>query len=228
MRVITYNIRGGLGLDGRRDTRRIAQIVAAAHPDVACFQEVHQRLPWSGWQDQPGLLRRELEMPFTFQKCFGYAWGGYGLGIATRLPIRRVLRHRLPGRGEPRGALEVQIEDKGQPIAVFCTHWGLSEEERAAQAQQMSQWVQTAPRPVLVCGDLNDVPSVGSVQDMMRAGSLQDAGAADNALTYPADAPRERIDVILYSGELRVTQVCVLPATASDHRPLVVDFTWNI
>ena len=228
MRVLTYNIRGGLGMDGRRDTRRVARVVAAENPDVVCFQEVHQRLPWSGWQDQPGLLKRALGMPLTFQKCFGYPFGGYGLGVASRFPLRRVRRRRLPGRGEPRGALEVQLDWDGRGLSVFCTHWGLSAAERAAQAAQMTRWVQAAPRPTIVCGDLNDAPSADYVQEMLRVTRLQDAGAHDDAPTYPADTPRARIDVLLYSGELRVSQARVLPATASDHRPLVVDFTWDV
>ena len=45
MRVMTYNIRGGLGMDGHRSIERIGAVVRDAGADVVGLQEVHQRLP---------------------------------------------------------------------------------------------------------------------------------------------------------------------------------------
>ena len=134
MRVMSYNIRGGLGMDGHRDTARIAQIVGSQAPDVVCFQEVHQRLPWSGWVDQPRRLRRSLGLAFIFQANLPIGIGGYGLGVATHFPVLHVRRHRLPSAGETRGALEVEMETPEGAVTIFCTHWGLDREERARQA----------------------------------------------------------------------------------------------
>jgi endonuclease/exonuclease/phosphatase family metal-dependent hydrolase len=227
MRIITYNIRGGLGMDGRRETTRIADFVRALAPDIVCFQEVHQRLPWSGWINQPRILAKRLGMPFVFQKCVWLPWGGYGLGIATRFPVRHVTRCPLKSGKEPRGALRVQVATPQGPLSIFCTHWGLDERERSIQARQMTFLVGAAIDPVVVCGDLNDVPEASYIQQFVREAGLRDAGQEENAPTYPSDAPKSRIDVLLYPAMWSVTDVFTPPSLLSDHLPVVVDIDYG-
>ena len=221
MRVLTYNIRGGLGMDGVRDTARIAQVVIDSAPEIVCFQEVHQCLPWSGWTNQPALLARHLGMHFVFQKTINTLVGGYGLGIATSGEIISVLRHRLPGTGERRGALELTCQTKGQTLTVFCTHWGLKDAERIEQARFLAKRVGEASTPVIVCGDFNEGSEGLAVAELLRLTGLRDAGDAGNAPTYPADNPRARIDYILHSPSLAVVTLNVLETEASDHRPVL-------
>ncbi len=40
MRVVSWNIHGGVGHDGRRDLGRVARVLADARCDVAALQEV--------------------------------------------------------------------------------------------------------------------------------------------------------------------------------------------
>ena len=227
MRILTYNIRGGLGMDGRRDTARIAAAVAAQAPDVVCFQEVHQRLPWSGLIDQPRRLAKALGMEFTFQANLNVGIGGYGVGMATNYAVGSVERHFLPSEGEQRGALEVRLETPYGPLTVFCTHWGLKREERQGQAARMTQWVAAAPRPLIVCGDLNEAFGADYIQAMLRETGLRDADAAADRPTYPADAPCARIDALFYSDGLRLETLTVGDSQASDHLPLWADLTWD-
>ncbi len=227
MRIITYNIRGGLGMDGRRDTARIADFVHALAPDIVCFQEVHQRLPWSGWINQPRILAKRLGMAFVFQPCVRLPWGGYGLGIATRFPIRHVIRCQLKSVKEPRGALRVEVATPDGPLSIFCTHWGLGERERSIQARQMTFLVGAALDPVVVCGDLNDMPEASYIQQFVQEAGMHDAGQAENALTYPSDAPRARIDVVLHPAMWRTTRVFTAASALSDHLPLVVDMDYG-
>jgi endonuclease/exonuclease/phosphatase family metal-dependent hydrolase len=227
MRVMTYNIRGGLGMDGHRDTARIAEVAAARSPDIICFQEIHQRLPWSGWIDQPRRLRHALHRPFVFQANVHYGFGRYGVGVATRFPVLHVCRHRLPSQGESRGALEVALKTPDGPLMVFCTHWGLTLEERKRQAQALSKHVRAAIGPVLLCGDLNDRPETDYIQAMLGETGLCDWGADSHLPTYPADAPDARIDVIFASTGLVRERLDVIVTQASDHLPVVADLRWS-
>ena len=143
---MTFNIRGGLGMDGPRDTTRIADLVNDENPDIVCFQEVHQRLPWSGWIDQPGRLTVGLRMPFVFQANLRVGFGGYGLGIATHYPIFSVARHRLPSRKEQRGALTILLETPHGPVNITCTHWGLDQDERRSQAAALTDILKNTDR----------------------------------------------------------------------------------
>ncbi len=211
-------------MDGRRSLARIADAVNGCAPDVVCLQEVHKRLPQSGWANQPEQLERLLAMPVLFFACVPVPFGGYGVAVASRWPVVRVRRHALPGTGERRGALEATLQrPHGETITVFCTHWGLRDRERERQAAQLAQWVNGARSPVIVCGDFNEGPDGAAWQHLVRQTGLADA-AENSGPTYPADAPRARIDAILCSPSLSVTGAGAVPTLASDHLPVWADF----
>ena len=128
MRVMTYNIRGGLGMDGRRDivAHRRSRARLGSRTSSA-FRKSTSASPWSGFADQPAACSNVLGMPFVFQANVNYAFGlgGYGLGIATAYPVLgvtpaapaqpgRTARRPASGHGDALGAL-----------TVLNTHWGL-------------------------------------------------------------------------------------------------------
>lgn len=225
MRIVTYNTRGSLGMDKRRLTARIADVVRGLSPDVVCFQEIHQRLPWSGREDQPHVLSERLHRPFYFQRNLYFGFGGYGVGIATRATVVHIHEHFLPSLKEQRGALEIQLRNVAglRSLTVFCTHWGLQAEERQQQGKALAELVNQAPHPVIVCGDLNEGAQDSGVSGLLRDTGLQDADALANRPTFGSDNPTVRIDYILYSPELVVRNVEVISSLASDHLPLAAD-----
>ena len=224
MRVMTYNIRGGWGSDGRRSTGRIAEVVREHAPDIVCFQEVHQRLPQSRFVDQPAKLERELEMTFVFQANLRLGLGHYGIAVASRYPVRSVQNHLLPSVREQRGVLQVMLDTPLGLLTVFCTHWGLNSQERKRQAARLAELVTNATGPVIVCGDFNEGPDALGIRLLLAQTGLRDADAARNRLTYPADTPEARIDYVFFSPQLTLTDVFPALTLASDHLPLVADF----
>jgi endonuclease/exonuclease/phosphatase family metal-dependent hydrolase len=225
MRIVSYNTRGSLGMDGKRSTRRIASVVRGLSPDVVCFQEIHQRLRWSGNEDQPEVLGTALNRRFEFQSNLRFGFGGYGIGIAYRgdLVLRR--EHRLPGGREPRGALELKLRNVGglTRLTVFCTHWGLSDEERWLQAEALSECIQHVEGPVVVGGDLNETADRAAVQRLLALTGLVDLGAMKNEATFVSENPTDRIDFLLVSGEFVPKSFEVVQSTASDHLPVLAD-----
>lgn len=226
MRIVSYNTRGSLGMDDRRATPRIAQVVRSLSPDIACFQEIHQRLPWSGSEDQPLLLEQLLGRAFVFHRLLHIGFGGYGNGIALRGRIGERKEHLLPSKKEQRGALELRLHDIGglNRLTVFCTHWGLQEEERRQQAEALATLINAAPRPLILCGDLNESADGAAIRLLLTATGLHDADAEQGQPTYPSNEPRVRIDYILYSPELDLRHYEVVESEASDHRPVLADF----
>ena len=226
MRILTYNTRGSLGMDGVRSTPRIAHVVRQLTPDVVCFQEIHRRMFRSGSEDQPAMLADALGRPFVFQSNLSLGMGGYGVGIAYRGDLHRSREHFLPSKTEQRGALEVQLREVGglSRVTVFCTHWGLDGEERSHQALALAQSIRSAGNPVIVCGDFNENASGPAVQALLEATGLIDADAALNRPTFLSDNPTVRIDFVLHSPDLLVRNVEVVASLASDHLPVLVDF----
>jgi endonuclease/exonuclease/phosphatase family metal-dependent hydrolase len=224
MRMVSYNIRGGLGMDGRRSVARIAAVLRETGAAVAGLQEVHQRLPQSRFRDQPSDLERATDMACVFGPALTLGLGRYGNAVLTAVPVRRQQVHALPGDGEPRAALEVDLEMEGRTLTLFCTHFGLSESARAAQAAALAAAVRRVGGPAVVIGDLNAGPEAPEVRTLLAAGLAYAAPPVEP--TFPSDRPQHRIDYILLSPELIATECQVIASTASDHLPVAAEIRW--
>lgn len=227
MRIMSYNTRGSLGMDNVRSTRRIVDTVRMVSPDVICFQEIHKKLIWSRREDQPLELGSYLSRRFIFQRNVRFGMGAYGIGIAARGQVVSITEHTLPGGREQRGVLEVALKDVGglRNVTVFCTHFGLGEQERVGQAEALAGYVGAVKWPVIVCGDFNEGPEGEAIKLLLIRTRLVDADAGENRPTFQADNPTVRIDYCFVSQDLKVENVEVPHSLASDHLPLVVDVT---
>jgi len=221
---MTYNIRGGWGMDGQWSTERIGEVILDHSPDILCVQEVHQRLPQSRFVDQPGRLQKALGLPVVFQANLRLGVGSYGLALVSRYPVNTVQNHLLPSTREQRGVLEVSLTTPLGLLTVFCTHWGLNGTERERQGARLANLVLAVPGPVLVCGDFNEDAEAPGLRLLLSQTGLLDADTAERRLTYPADTPAARIDYILHSPSLTLQDIFPVSSLASDHLPLVADF----
>lgn len=234
VKLVTYNVHGCIGLDGRHDPARIAAVLAEEEPDVVALQEVDVGRRRTGGIDQAAELARRLGMQAHFQEAFP----GYGIAVLSRLPLRLVRGARLPTwRGpvpvEPRVAMWVALGVETEPLHLVATHLGLIPRERETQAAALlgPEWL-TSPGctgPRVLCGDLNSPQR--SVTYRRLAAALRDvhASAARGAPrpTFPAPLPALRIDHVLASEGVQVlaawTGKSPLARRASDHLPLVVE-----
>jgi len=89
VRVGTYNIKHGLGNDGRLDLRRAGALLKNLQLDVIGIQEVDQNVRRSGGIDQANALGKQLEMHSAFGSFMDYQGGRYGLAILSKYPINR-------------------------------------------------------------------------------------------------------------------------------------------
>ncbi|MBI4754917.1 MAG: endonuclease/exonuclease/phosphatase family protein [Betaproteobacteria bacterium] len=150
MRIVTWNIQWGRGVDGRVDLERIVRVArATADFDVLCLQEVAIHctgLAGSCGEDQVAMLQALLP---------GYE-GYYGIGadiphsrrgrsvfgnlVLSRLPVLQVFRHLLPWPPDPavpsmqRVMVEAVVRASWGPLRVQTTHL-----EYYSPAQRMAQ-----------------------------------------------------------------------------------------
>ena len=165
LRVLSYNIHHGEGVDEKLDLERIAGVIRQVEPDVVALQEVDRKVARTMAVDQPAELARLTKMHVAFGGNIELQGGDYGNAVLSRLPIRRQANHKLPcfENGEQRGVLEVDIDWPGgqEPLWFFGTHLDHRRkgEERLASAKAINELVGKHPaRPALLAGDLNDVP----------------------------------------------------------------------
>jgi len=232
LRVLTYNIHHGEGMDRKLDLERIATVINEAKPDLVAVQEVDRGVERTGRVDEPAALARRTGLRAVFEKNITYQGGDYGNAVLSRFPVESYENHHLPQSipGEQRGALEVRIRVKDRPIVFIATHldYHPEEGERLASVAVLKGIVERYGRtPVIVAGDFNAVPES---ETMRRAfGFLRDTfdPAGSERFTFPADAAASRIDYVLYnaSPSLTCVEYRIIPeAVASDHRPVLAVF----
>ncbi len=228
LRVLSYNIHHGEGVDGKLDLRRIAEVIRSARPDVVALQEVDRRVDRSGGVDQAAELAEMTGMNVVFGGNISLQGGHYGNAILSRFPITRHENRLLPNlnQGEQRGVIDAQIELPGwsSPLRFLATHLDHRGDpaERIASAKAINEWVAGTPRQLtLLAGDLNAV--VGS--DPLKVFKRQWSHTTDPPLpTIPVDQPRRQIDYVLFrpAEHWEVVAARVLDeAVASDHRAIL-------
>jgi len=241
-RIMTYNVHSCRGVDGRLDVGRIAAVIAQSRPDIVALQELDVHRPRTGRVDQAHAIAGRLGMQFHFNAALTVEEERYGDAILTALPMHVVKRGPLPnlprmkvgGRGlEDRGALWVEIEVDRCPLQVINTHLGLVPPEQKVQSKALvgPDWLGRAPRPLILLGDLNATPRYAAYKRF--AAVLSDARrlapGRPGAATFPSRLPMLRIDHIFVSAGVKVGGVhapdTALGRIASDHLPLVMDFT---
>jgi endonuclease/exonuclease/phosphatase family metal-dependent hydrolase len=238
LRLMTYNVHGCVGMDGKLSPERIARVVAEYAPDVVALQELDVGRSRSGWIDQAQSIARHLEMEFHFHPALSVEEELYGDAILSTRPMRLVRADRLPepgglGQLEPRGALWVAVEIDGIEVQIVNTHLGLLPGERRLQAEALlgDDWVggMAPATPKILCGDFNAIPS-SPVYRRLSA-QLRDSQTMLEEQrprkTFFGRYPTARIDHVFVGAGIEVLGVEVPSAhtarVASDHLPLVVD-----
>jgi endonuclease/exonuclease/phosphatase family metal-dependent hydrolase len=164
IRIVTYNIQYGTGLDGRFDLDRIVEVIRDA--DIVGLQEVEVGWDRSGNHDIPAMLAQKMPEHYV-------AWGPnidvikneggrlarpcaprrqFGNMILSRFPIVSTRNHLLPRYGAAslldmqRGALEATIATPGGHLRIYCTHLcHLSENQRRRQLECVLRIIDEAP-----------------------------------------------------------------------------------
>ena len=164
MRLVTWNIHGGLGRDGRRDLGRIAALLEDMRSDVAALQEVgdaHRGNLERELADQASWLGRRLGWFVAYGPNLVLRGQPYGNAVLSRFPIAHAHNYDLsvPAR-EPRGCLRADLSlTGGRSLHLFDLHLGLSGGERRKQAAMLFSadlLRDTAlAAPLVLCGDFN-------------------------------------------------------------------------
>ena len=219
VKVLSYNVHNGLGMDDERDYARIGRIIRRSGADVAAVQEVDSATHRSAGRYVLGEIARAAGMRPLFGRAIAYDGGAYGIGILCREEPLAVRRIALPGREEERLLLVAEFER----FVFACVHLSLTEEDRLASAETICAEARRNGKPFVLAGDWNARPDA-ALLDRLREGGFRIV--SDTAQpTFPADRPDERIDYIaLYDPAGRSAVVgrgrVVAEAVASDHRPV--------
>lgn len=219
MRVLTWNIHHGEGMDRKIDLDRIAKIILKARPDLVILQEVDQMTKRCGNVDQTAELARLTGMEGVFGKAMDFNHGAYGQAVLSKHPVKSSKVHPLPSSTEPRIAFETTIAVNGTEIRLVSVHLDLDAGKRKEQAEQLHKIYQNCPQPVILGGDFNDTPDSPPMR--VIGNDFQFAEKSAPVATSPADNPNEEIDHFFTKRCTATTPLQVIAESiASDHRPV--------
>jgi len=230
LRVMTYNIHVGIGMDKKMDLKRIAGVINQEHPDLVGLQEVDRGVERTQRVDEIAEIAQLTRMEYAFAYNLHYQGGQYGVAILSRFPIMTI-DHRRYGNTrekERRGMIRVEVAVNGKTINFVTTHLDYQYEDgRVFEAEQLLKALEEVKGPLIVVGDFNDLPVAAAYQRMNA--QFRDAWIESQAdgegLSYPADKPAKRIDYIFYrtSDPVRARKAWTVDTLASDHLPVVAE-----
>lgn len=224
LRAATWNIHGGVGVDGRYAPARTVDVLKEIDADVVALQEVASEEAHAsfltgiehdtGYHIVAGLLRQRHGSDF-------------GNAVLSKYPVKTVSHLDLAvDPYEPRGALDVCIDVGFRPLLrVIATHLGLRPHERREQVRRILANVERGtPHPTLLMGDLNEWYLWGRPLRWLHSHFLHTPAAPR---TFPSRRPVFALDRIWVSppGALHglARHATPLARVASDHLPLVAD-----
>lgn len=221
LRIMTYNVRGGMNLEGVRNYDHAAAVIRVCRPDVCALQELDSMTARNGQTDALQEYARRCGMYGTFARAIDYDGGAYGIGLLSREKPDTVLRIPLPGSEERRVLLAAEFPD----YLFMATHLSLTEADQLTSIRMIDSVARLySHKAVYVAGDMNFTPDSEPYRQMCRTFvPLNDTHQA----SWPADNPRDAIDYIwgyrAPARYFRVRESRVVDApTQSDHRPVVV------
>ena len=219
LRIATFNIKHGDNGRGGVDLRRLGAACAGLSADVLAVQEVDRFARRARFRDEMRVIARATGLQAVFGEAARRRWRSYGNVLLARGPIDdvEVIKLPRPGDGEQRVAIVARVAVNGVSMAVGATHLSFRQGEGAPQLGVLIDALAQREAPRVLLGDLNIGPEVA--EPALLAAGYQ---VASTGATFPARAPRTRIDFVAVSG-LEILTASTLQPGMSDHLPVLAE-----
>jgi endonuclease/exonuclease/phosphatase family metal-dependent hydrolase len=214
LRVVSYNVHGL-----KDDRTALTGLIRDLAPDVVIVQEAPRRFRW---RTKCAMLADDFGLVYA---AGGLPSLGNLLLVSLRLRVHETwcLKYPLtPGR-HLRGAAFARCSVRGASFTVSGSHLATDPVERPAQAGRWKRELAGIDGPVIAAGDLNEGPDGGAWRTVAEGFRPNDSAL----LTFPATAPRIRLDSVFVTPDISVDSYAVVDTDqarrASDHLPVVAD-----
>ncbi|MDO9238199.1 MAG: endonuclease/exonuclease/phosphatase family protein [Aquabacterium sp.] len=240
LRVMTYNSKAHLAMAAPNGGAALALEIYQHDPDVLVMQDAGELMQW------------QRERPDMFNAIVGkrdvYSFGQYI--IASRLPLKACAPGSIPIRKKPHSFVHCVLTVHGEEIDLVTVHfltpreglnatrhgglkglaaWRVNMEDRLTQSHELAAQLNAMKRKRIVMGDLNAPESSTVVQTLLRTGMRDAFSSAGRGYGYTHGHSLRpglsflRIDHILVSDDIGVSQAFAGGSAASEHRPVIAD-----
>lgn len=240
IKVMTFNIHHGKGIDKQVDLSRIAEVIEKSDADIIGLNEVDKHFSQrSLFEDQTSWLAKQLNKEHFFSPSLSIKSKNstmvrqYGNALLSRYPIVKKEGHLfdyISGLIEGRSLLNATIQINKQFIQIMVTHLSLNPFLHRKQTEFIVNQLQHFPHPIIIMGDWNMKP--GSRGWRKLTDKVQDTWHVSGkglGYTYPSFRPKMRLDYIFVSHDLQVIKAEVITQTlkSSDHLPLKATISYR-
>ena len=219
LKVLTYNIANGRGVDGTTDYQRIADVIIACNPDVAAIQELDSMTDRSNVFVLEEIAKL-VNMNHTFRASLERRGGTFGIGVLSKEKPISSRAIPLPGRDEARSLLMVEFQD----YVFFATHLSQNGEDRLASVKLINEQIEAIQKPVIFGGDFNATPSSPPMIELRKSWTILND---TTGLTLPPVNPNRCLDYVLLRSthSAKVIGSRVIDTQAAQwHLPVFVEF----
>ena len=230
LRVVTYNIHRGRGLDGRTQPHRAIDVLRSLNADIIALQEVIGAGPNGSSQAEE--IGAGLGMGWVMASVRHLRGHQFGNVVLSKFPIKQHYQYDLSWKTcEPRCCQRVDLAIEDDTLHLFNVHLGTAFRERRDQALRLATVVhdRRIQAPKIVLGDFNEWSggiATASLSEKLQAIDL--SVYLRRKRTYPGILPFLHLDHIYYEGHVDIAGV-EIPRTrksliASDHLPFLAEF----
>lgn len=229
LKILCFNIHGGYSLDGKRDLKRVHDLLEKLDIDIAVFQEMETRPKRGGTATDVNELAGSARPYHMMGPTLKDGKGWYGNLLVSRYKIKRAQVHTLEKKWdiEPRNAVDCVIETPLGTLRIIGTHLSLAAWERKNEVPMLIKLVEQVEEeeksPVFLMGDINEwrassklLTYLGSVMTELPAGR-----------SFPAFFPIFRLDRVWHDSPFVRAKAVVLDdpdvRKLSDHLPLYIE-----
>lgn len=223
MKVMTYNIRHGRGLDGKVNLDRIAADIRRAQADIVGLQEVDRFNIRSGFKDQVQQLAEKTGMSWSYSPSVTWGFAQYGNAVLSRYPIVSNEVYSLPGIVEKRSLMKTVVQTGEHQVTVLNTHLGVSVKEREKQIPIVADILKDVEGPSILMGDFN----MESDHKLMEQtfGEWSKVKLKQKSATVLSG---HEIDHIFVNLAAPVQTAWTMTSDGSDHNPVVGEWKWAV
>ena len=252
IKLAAYNIHFGSGSNEVFESNKYLDEVAKilSEVDIAVIQEVDINIQMSNFSNQLKYLAKKLEIKHS---SFLNNWNVIlfpktkpiflnqlktGHGILSKYPLKSdfylfdkpkdsSLWHKIFFLWRTQHYTDIELE-YGK-IRVFNIHLeGENKKDRIDQAKQLKKLVESSPYPTILAGDFNAL--MGDLDDptinIIKSTGLNEI--TSNEFTFPSHSPDKKLDYVFVSEGIKVKHVKVLNTLASDHLPIILEFSLDV